>query len=71
MWGQCDKCLVVCADMNVHKCDPIVLENRQIAKFSSEFELVPPNMRFRWKAFDDWCQTAEGRFALYYVRWAN
>ena len=70
-WGQCDVCGVVAANIAGHECDPKTVENRQVAKFSAEFDLIPQTNRFRWKAFDAWTETAEGRFALYYVRWAN
>jgi len=81
MWGQCaygrcDKCGVATFDIANHVCDNAILVQQEVSKLDAEFEQTPgathpvtnPDWRrFRWKPFDVWAATAQGRFELWYA----
>lgn len=74
-WVRCEKCGEGTYNLERHDCGG----TKAVEKLRAEFEQVEGAQypirdadwrRFRWKPFDEWAETPEGRFELFYLRWA-
>jgi hypothetical protein len=67
VWRRCDKCGAATYDIDNHCCPNSLVIAQETEKAKGEFEPTAAG-ELRWKSFDAWLGTPQGKFELWLLK---